>query len=49
VREAREAGVEVQGDEYPDMVHEWMMLHALTPEAERAFQAMGRFVRRVTR
>jgi acetyl esterase/lipase len=49
VGHARDAGVEVEADEYPDMVHDWMMLHALTPEAERAYQAMGRFVRRLTR
>jgi len=29
------------------MIHDWMMLHALTPEAERAYQAIGRFIRRV--
>lgn len=49
VARAEAAGVEVHGEEYPDMVHNWVTLHALTPEAERAFQAMGRFVRRVTR
>ena len=36
-------------DEYPDMIHNWIALHGLTPEAERAYEAMGRFVRRVTR
>jgi acetyl esterase/lipase len=46
---ARDAGVDVHADEYADMVHNWIVLHALTPEAERAYQAMGRFVRRVTR
>jgi hypothetical protein len=30
------------------MVHNWMTLHALTPEAQRAFDAMGAFIARVT-
>ena len=45
----RAAGVAVEGEEYPEMVHDWMMLHAFTLEAERAYQSIGRFVRRVTR
>ena len=49
VARAGAAGVAVDGEEYPDMVHDWMMLHAFTLEAERAYQSMGRFVRRVTR
>jgi len=49
VARARAARVEVHAEEYPDMIHNWMTLYALTPEAERSFQAMGRFVRRVAR
>jgi acetyl esterase/lipase len=49
VTRAKDAGIEVHAEEYPDMVHNWMVLHGLTPEAERAYQAMGRFIRRVTR
>jgi acetyl esterase/lipase len=49
VARAKDAGVDVHAEEYPDMVHNWITLHGLTPEAERAYQAMGRFVRRVAR
>lgn len=49
VGRARAAGVEVDAEEFPDMVHDFMVLHAFTGEAERAYQSMGRFVRRLTR
>ncbi len=49
VARARAAGVAVEGEEYPNMVHGWMALHSFTLEAERAYQSIGRFVRRVTR
>ncbi|MFT3769108.1 MAG: alpha/beta hydrolase [Minicystis sp.] len=48
VARAKAAGVDVTATEHPDMVHNWITLHAFTPEAERAFQAMGAFVKRVT-
>jgi acetyl esterase/lipase len=41
------AGVEVDVRVFPDMVHAWMTLAALTPQAEPAYQAVGPFVRRV--
>ncbi|APR86972.1 6-hexanolactone hydrolase [Minicystis rosea] len=48
VTRAREAGLDVTAQEHPDMVHNWLTLHALTPEAERAFTTIGSFVKRVT-
>jgi acetyl esterase/lipase len=47
VAKAKAAGVDVTAHEHPDMVHNWMTLHAFTPEAEKAFQEMGAFVKRV--
>jgi acetyl esterase/lipase len=47
VTSARGAGVDVTAHEHPDMVHNWMTLHAATPEAEKAFQEMGAFVSRL--
>jgi acetyl esterase/lipase len=48
VAKAKAAGVDVTAREHPDMVHNWMTLHAFTPEAEEAYEAMGAFVKRVT-
>jgi acetyl esterase/lipase len=48
VTRAQAAGVDVTARAFPDMVHNWMTLHAFTPEAEKAFAAMGAFVQRVT-
>lgn len=48
VAKARAAGVDVTAREHPDMVHNWITLHAFTPEAEKAYQEMGAFVKRVT-
>lgn len=49
VAAANAAGLDVEAHEHPDMVHDWMTLHAHTPEAEAAYQEMGAFVRRVTK
>jgi len=38
----------VQFDEYPDMVHVWHLLRDVTPEGQRAIDAIGAFVRRCT-
>lgn len=48
VVKAKAAGVDVTASEHPDMVHNWITLHAFTPEAEKAYQCMGAFVKRVT-
>lgn len=48
VARAKAAGVDVTAHEHPDMVHNWITLHDFTPEAPRAYQAMGAFVARVT-
>lgn len=44
---ARAAGVSVTAREFPAMVHNWMTMHQATPEAEKAFVAMGEFARQV--
>jgi epsilon-lactone hydrolase len=45
VERARASGVEVQASVYPDMVHVWHMLRAVTPDAQRAIDEIGAFVR----
>lgn len=37
----REAGVEVQVADYPDMVHDFILLQAVLPQAQRAIAAAG--------
>lgn len=48
VARAKSAGVDVTAEVYPDMVHNWLTLPRFTPQAERAYQHIGAFVRRVT-
>lgn len=48
VAKAKTAGVDVRARMFPDMVHNWLTLHAATPEAEHAYQHLGAFVREVT-
>ncbi len=48
VARARASGADVTHRTYPDMVHNWLVLHAFTPEAQRAYDDLGAFVRRVT-
>lgn len=45
VERARAAGVAVELSAYPDMVHVWHMLRSATPEAQRAIDEVGAFVR----
>lgn len=45
VRRARASGVEVQASVYSDMIHVWHMLRAVTPDAQRALDEVGAFVR----
>lgn len=45
VRRARASGVEVMASVYPDMVHVWHMMRAVTSEAQRALDEIGEFVR----
>jgi monoterpene epsilon-lactone hydrolase len=42
---AAEAGVDVRLSVYEDMVHVWHMMRAVTPEAQRAIDEVGGFVR----
>ncbi len=42
---AEGAGVRVTLDVYPDMVHVWHLLRDVTPEGQRAIDAIGAFVR----
>jgi len=46
VTRAREAGVDVQLAVYPDMVHVWHMMRSATPDAQRAIDEVGAFVRK---
>lgn len=43
---ARRAGVSVQFDVYPDMIHIWHIFPTLVPEAQQAIASIGRFVQR---
>lgn len=45
---AGRAGVLVNLDVYPDMVHVWHLLRDVTPEAQRAIDQIGLFVRKST-
>lgn len=45
---ARAAGVPVTYSEYPDMVHVWHLLRSVTPDAVRAIDEVGAFVREHT-
>ncbi|MBX3210030.1 MAG: alpha/beta hydrolase [Labilithrix sp.] len=45
---AREAGVALTFSEYSDMVHVWHLLRAVTPEAKRAIDEAGSFIREHT-
>lgn len=47
VERARAAGVEVERDLQPDMVHNWHVLAAMLPEARQAIERIGEFARRV--
>ncbi|MBX3246907.1 MAG: alpha/beta hydrolase [Myxococcales bacterium] len=47
VARAGEAGVDITAREYPDMIHNWITLHAFTPEAEAAYVAIGEHVKRI--
>ena len=42
---ARAAGVELTYSEYPDMVHVWHLLRAVTPDAQRGIDEVGAFIR----
>jgi epsilon-lactone hydrolase len=43
---ARAAGVSVELDIVPDMVHVWHMFDRLTPESEKSIQRIGEFIHR---
>ncbi len=45
---AREAGVDVDLDVHPDMVHAWHVFASFLPEARLAIRRVGEFVRRKT-
>jgi phosphinothricin tripeptide acetyl hydrolase len=42
---ARRAGVDVQVEEWPAMIHVWHWFQPMLAEAERATTALGAFVR----
>ena len=46
---AEAAGVDVRLAVYPDMVHVWHLLRVATPDAQRAIDEIGAFVRQRTR
>jgi acetyl esterase/lipase len=46
---AREAGTALTFSEYPDMVHVWHLLRAVTPDGMRAIDEAGTFIRKHTR
>jgi acetyl esterase/lipase len=45
---AEASGVDVQLEVYPDMVHVWHLMRAITPAAQRAIDEIGVFVRERT-
>jgi len=45
-RRARDAGVEVELDVWPDMIHAWHLFADLAPEAREAIARIGSFVRK---
>ncbi|MEO8185558.1 MAG: alpha/beta hydrolase [Deltaproteobacteria bacterium] len=45
VERAQAAGVDVRFSLYPDMVHVWQMMRSATPDAQRAIDEVGAFVR----
>jgi acetyl esterase/lipase len=45
VARARDAGVEITFSEYLGMVHVWHLLRAVTPDAQRAIDEAGAFIR----
>lgn len=47
VERARAAGVEVERDLHPDMVHNWHVFAGMLPEGQRAIERIGAFARRV--
>lgn len=48
VQRAKDAGNDLTYAEYPDMVHVWHLLRAMTPEAMKAIDEAGAFIRRHT-
>jgi monoterpene epsilon-lactone hydrolase len=46
VARAEDADVDIRCEVYPDMVHVWHLLRAVTPDAQRALDEIGGFVRR---
>lgn len=48
VRRAEASGADVRASFYPDMVHVWHMLRRVAPEAQRAIDEAGSFVREHT-
>lgn len=44
IERVRAAGLPIESERYPDMVHGWMTLASATPEAARAFERCARFV-----
>ena len=45
---AEAAGVDIRLEVYPDMVHVWHLMRAMTPAAQRAIDEIGAFVRKHT-
>ena len=45
---AEAAGVDIRLEVYPDMVHVWHLMRAMTPAAGRAIDEIGAFVRERT-
>ncbi|MEY4546912.1 MAG: hypothetical protein RL685_3107 [Pseudomonadota bacterium] len=46
VERAKSAGADVELALYPDMVHVWHMMRSATPDAQRAIDEVGAFVRK---
>ena len=44
-RRAREAGVEVEFEEWPEMIHQWHVYASELEEARDAVRRVGEFVR----
>ena len=44
---ARAAGSSVELETWPDMLHVWHLFEPILPEAQEAFERIGRFVERI--
>jgi acetyl esterase/lipase len=44
-QKAKESGVDVQLEVYPDMIHTWQLFASKIPDGEAAIQKVGKYIR----